>query len=363
MISTSPVAPGPAVDAAGTVSEHAVSEHAVGEHAAAEHAVGEHAGAEHADGAPDGSIPWVKGHGTQNDFVLLEDPDGELFGDLDPGLVRRLCDRRTGVGGDGVLRVVRTAAVPDAPAGVGAQWFMDYRNADGSVAEMCGNGVRVFAEYLLATGRVAPGEPVELGTRSGARTAVPLADPPGWWSVDMGTADVARYRPEQAALTVRTPGADDGSARPAVGVDVGNPHAVVLVDDVADAGPLVTAPVPGPAAVFPDGVNVEFAARRGSDAFAMRVFERGAGETRSCGTGICAAAAALAAADDPAGAGGERTLAVTVPGGDLRVTVTPAADSGGQRWAVTLAGPAELTGHGRLAVTGAMFGPRPRSRE
>jgi diaminopimelate epimerase len=98
-----------------------------------------------------GEIAFVKGHGTRNDFVLLPDPDGAL--ELTADLVARLCDRRAGVGADGVLRVVRSAADADAAAMAGrAAWFMDYRNADGSVAETCGNGLRVFGRYLVDTG-------------------------------------------------------------------------------------------------------------------------------------------------------------------------------------------------------------------
>jgi len=96
------------------------------------------------------SFPFVKAHGTGNDFVVLPDLDGSVHGDLDPAVVAALCDRRRGIGADGVLRVLRgrDGAAP---------WFMDYRNADGSVAEMCGNGVRVFARYLVEAGLVDPG--------------------------------------------------------------------------------------------------------------------------------------------------------------------------------------------------------------
>ena len=115
------------------------------------------------------SISWLKGHGTLNDFVVLPDPDGSL---LDLGspwgqhLVRLLCDRNEGLGADGVLRVVRTKAVPDAAAVADeAEWFMDYRNADGSVAEMCGNGIRVYVRYLHEAGLVGADGPVLVATR------------------------------------------------------------------------------------------------------------------------------------------------------------------------------------------------------
>ncbi|HET6738334.1 MAG TPA: diaminopimelate epimerase, partial [Kribbella sp.] len=92
------------------------------------------------------TFPWLKGHGTENDFVVLPDPDGSVHGELDAALVRFLCDRHAGLGADGVLRVIqgdKQTYVED-----GGDWFMDYRNADGSIAEMCGNGVRVFVKYL-----------------------------------------------------------------------------------------------------------------------------------------------------------------------------------------------------------------------
>ena len=108
---------------------------------------------------------FLKGHGTGNDFVLIPDPDGELM--LAPADVAAVCDRRRGIGGDGVLRIVRTAAEPEVADRAGeAEWFMDYRNADGSLAEMCGNGVRVYARYLVESG-LAPGPRVDILTRAG----------------------------------------------------------------------------------------------------------------------------------------------------------------------------------------------------
>src|SRR5439155_10688376 len=113
---------------------------------------------------------FAKGQGTGNDFVILPDPDAEL--DLTPDLVRRLCDRRFGIGGDGVLRVVRAAKHPEAAHLAGeAEWFMDYHNSDGSLSEMCGNGVRVFARYLTDTGLVTAAA-FRIATRAGVVTAV-----------------------------------------------------------------------------------------------------------------------------------------------------------------------------------------------
>ena len=241
---------------------------------------------------------FVKGHGTENDFVILPDPDGVL--DLTAEAVARLCDRRAGIGADGVLRVVRTKAAGLADLESAAEWFMDYRNADGSIAEMCGNGMRVFARYLVDAGLAAPGE-WDVATRAGLRRVALGAS--GDVSVDMG-------RPELLG---------DGEASMAGAtfqgrrVSVGNPHLACRVDQPVAALDLSRAPAFDPA-VFPDGVNVEFFRTVGERHVEMRVYERGSGETRSCGTGTVAVAAAAAL-----GATGTSEWTVDVPGG--RVTV------------------------------------------
>lgn len=258
--------------------------------------------------------PFLKGHGTENDFVLLPDHDGSVHGDLPAERVRALCDRRAGIGGDGVLRVIRTAAVGDAGRGQtvldgGAEWFMDYRNADGSVSEMCGNGVRVFGRHLAEQGLVDPAQPVPVATRAGVKVltfAGGTTD--GEITVDMGVPEV--LEPTSVAVGDRT--------WDALHVDMGNPHAVAFVDDLADAGPLLDAPTHD-AAVYPAGVNVEFVVRRGPQHVAMRVHERGSGETRSCGTGACAVMVAAALADDAAR---DTEYRIDLPGGTLRITWT-----------------------------------------
>jgi diaminopimelate epimerase len=243
------------------------------------------------------NFPFVKGHGTRNDFVVLPDLDGSIHGDLDPEFVRRICDRRSGIGADGVLRVLR------GDVDGGASWFMDYRNADGSVSEMCGNGVRVFARYLASAGLVDPAEPLAVDTRDGIKDVVFCAD--GEISVDMGAPKVGSFVKVEAA----------GRAFDALSVRMGNPHAVAFVDGLADAGELLDAP--GYAEHdFPDGVNVEFAVRRQPAELAMRVFERGVGETQSCGTGACAVAAA---ARHLADGGAASSYTVEVSGGRLTV--------------------------------------------
>jgi diaminopimelate epimerase len=244
------------------------------------------------------TFPFVKGHGTGNDFVLLPDPDGRLHGDLDPEVVRALCDRRAGIGGDGVLRVLQ------GDVDGGAEWFMDYRNADGSVSEMCGNGIRVFARYLAESGLAPREKPLAIDTRDGVKRAVFCDD--GEISVDMG---VPRIGP-----SVRV--GVEGRAFEATAVDMGNPHAVAFVGSLDEVGPLHVAPR-YVADDFPDGVNVEFVERTGDHSLAMRVYERGVGETQSCGTGACAAvvAASLTAGGRPAA-----TYSVDVLGGRLTVT-------------------------------------------
>jgi diaminopimelate epimerase len=308
---------------------------------------------------------FAKGHGTENDFVILPDPDGEL--DLTPALVSRLCDRRAGIGADGVLRVVEvevlaaaltesgpgesrvpaggagtltsaaatalaapavTAGSPAADRaaedGSAAEWFMDYRNADGSVAEMCGNGVRVFARYLLDHG-LAAGPEFAIETRSGPR--VVREEPDGRITVDMGAPAVL------GAGRARVGGVDCAGLR----ISLGNPHLACVVESPLDsydfAGPPVLDPV-----LFPEGANVEVVRLTGERNAQMRVYERGSGPTRSCGTG--AVAAAVAAAEST----GERegTWLIRVPGGDLVITLTPTTS--------LLTGPAVIVAEGELCA-------------
>jgi len=262
------------------------------------------------------SYPFLKGHGTQNDFVLLPDHDGTVHGDLDPERVRALCDRRAGIGGDGVLRVLRRDG----------GWFMDYRNSDGSLSEMCGNGIRVFGLHLVQEGLADPAQPLEVDTRDGTKVLTFDGDR---ITVDMGTPKVL------GDTEVAVP----GHSWPATHVDVGNPHAVAFVDDLAEAGPLVEAPTHDPG-VYPEGVNVEFVVRRGAQHVAMRVHERGSGETRGCGTGACAVMVAAAVAD---GAPRDTAYRVDQPGGSLSITWT--SDD-----RVLMTGPAEIVARGTTSL-------------
>jgi diaminopimelate epimerase len=273
-------------------------------------------------------IAFLKGHGTENDFVIVPDPDNAI--DLSPDLVARLCDRRAGIGGDGLLHVVRSSAHPEARAmAAEAEWFMDYRNADGSVAEMCGNGARVFARFLQRAGHVEEGD-LAIATRAGVKR-VHIAKN-GDITVSMGRA----LLPEDG-VTVSL----DGRSWPARNVNMGNPHAVAFVEDLAHAGNLFSVPPYSPAAVYPDGVNIEFVVDRGPRHVAMRVHERGSGETRSCGTGACAVAVAAARRDgtDPAETGTPVTYTVDLPGGTLVITERPDGE-------VEMTGPATIVAEG-----------------
>ncbi|OBB98439.1 diaminopimelate epimerase [Mycobacterium sp. 852002-30065_SCH5024008] len=279
---------------------------------------------------------FAKGHGTENDFVLLPDVDAALT--LTAARVSALCDRRRGLGADGVLRVTTAGAAHSAgvldrlPDGVdSADWYMDYRNADGSVAQMCGNGVRVFAHYLRASGMESRDEFV-VGSQAGPRPVTvhrvdaTYADV----TVDMGKANT--LGPGEATV--------GGRRFSGVAVDVGNPH-LACVDPDLTAEELtrlnVAAPVSYDHAQFPEGVNIEVLTAPAGGAVRMRVHERGVGETRSCGTGtVAATVAALAAGGADTG-----TLTVRVPGGDVVVTVTDATSY--------LRGPSVLVAHGEIS--------------
>lgn len=276
---------------------------------------------------------WLKGHGTHNDFLLLPDHDGTVHGGLDTAFVAALCHRRAGLGADGVLRVVRADALDDPQAtaalDTGAAWFMDYRNADGSVSEMCGNGIRVYALHLLQEGLVSADGPLAIGTRDGVKTV--SYRPDGLISVDMGVPELG----PQTWVGV------DGENLVATYVDMGNPHAVAFVEHMPAVRPL-----PAPAydrAVYPDGVNVELVVRQGPAHLTMRVHERGSGETSSCGTGACAVMAAAVAID---GSSAPAAYRVDVPGGSLEVAWDGRAQA-------VLTGPAEIVADGQLTWRGA----------
>jgi diaminopimelate epimerase len=263
----------------------------------------------------------LKGHGTENDFVVVPDLDGALS--LTPQLIRALCDRHAGIGADGVLRVVRSGCDPEAKEfAADAPYFMDYRNADGSLAEMCGNGIRVFLRYLQRAGLV--GQDAAVATRGGIVSV--QSDAGGHVSVRMGRPRILADRPVVTAAHLR-PRASLAA------VLVPNPHVVVELGSRADLAALDLTEAPKVEPALPHGQNVEFVVRDGDRRLVMRVYERGSGETRSCGTGICAAVVAAARADETPADGS--TWSVDVPGGTCTVRWHPEGD-------VELIGPAVI---------------------
>ncbi len=288
-------------------------------------------------------VAFTKGHGTGNDFVIIADPEGAI--DLTPEQVAALCDRHFGIGADGVLRVVRSAAIADGAASLAeepaAEWFMDYRNADGSIAEMCGNGIRVFAHYLVWSGlaTIERGTTLPIGTRAGVRDVTRSEN---GYQVDLGRWRLDGSDPEVTASGLSV-------TRPGLGIDVGNPHVVVAVASEAELSALDLQRQPLLEPAPPAGANVEFVVpgeplvRDGIGHVRMRVFERGVGETLSCGTGVAATALAVR---HWAGAHAPDHWRVEVPGGTLAVRMFPAED--GEH--VALAGPAQLSFHGEVEL-------------
>lgn len=262
------------------------------------------------------SIEFAKGHGTRNDFVLFVDRNANVA--LSDADVAAICDRRSGIGADGILRAVDAGLMPQW-SGQAGRWFMDYRNADGSIAEMCGNGLRVFLRFLAERDLIDPSGPVTVETRAGLRTGRFLPD--GEIAVTMGAVTVG----DTVQISV---GESEWTATTA---SVGNPHAVVRLDSAQQLADLDLSRAPRwtPTSVLPHGVNVEFVVAEGPCNIRMRVYERGVGETESCGTGVVAAAAATT--DGP-------ETWVRVPGGTLRVDL-----SGDE---AVLIGPAEVVAWG-----------------
>jgi diaminopimelate epimerase len=288
-------------------------------------------------------VHFTKGQGTGNDFVLFADPDGDV--DLSTEQLVALSDRRFGIGGDGVLRAVRSRHLPDGAAALAedpdAEWFMDYHNADGSVAEMCGNGIRVFTRFLIDNGlaELEDGDTLPIGTRGGVRDVQRTLS---GFQVDLG-----RWRLEDGEPLVEANGLH--VARPGLGINVGNPHVVVALAHGAELEALDLSETPAVDPGIPGGVNVEFVVPAdplvvdGIGHIRMRVHERGSGETLSCGTG---AAAAALATRHWAGRGAPDQWRVTVPGGAVAVRMFPTED--GEH--VALSGPAELVYTGIVSV-------------
>lgn len=278
---------------------------------------------------------FTKGQGTGNDFVLILDRSGTL--DLSELQIAELCDRNFGIGADGVILAVETKNAPEVSHLLqeepNAVWFMDYRNADGSKGEMCGNGARVFARYLLENqlAELIDGSTLPIATRAGIKDITKTAT---GFAVDLG-----RWKVLNDEVLVRAAGLK--VARPGLAIDIGNPHVVVALADYEEleALDLTKAPLLEPEPE--DGANIEFVVlddpliKEGVASITMRVFERGVGETLSCGTGIAASAIAIR---DYAG-NVQNAWKVKVPGGEVGVRVfqTEEGEHAG------ISGPAELT--------------------
>ncbi len=289
------------------------------------------------------TISFTKGHGTGNDFVLFADPDGRT--ELTPVQIAEIADRHFGVGGDGVIRAVRSRNLDAGAAALAeddtAEWFMDYHNSDGSPSEMCGNGIRVFARYLVENGlaELEAGETMVIGTRGGVRDVQRNLS---GYQVDLGRWSLDGGEPLVRAKNLQV-------ARPGLGINISNPHVVVALaseDELASAD-LAFIPILEPEALA--GVNVEFVVPMdplitdGVGHIRMRVHERGSGETLSCGTG---AAAAALATRHWAGPAAPNQWKVDLPGGTLGVRMFPTED--GEH--VALSGPAELVYRGELTI-------------
>lgn len=253
---------------------------------------------------------FVKSHGAGNDFVLVEDLDGRF--EPTPAFVRAVCDRHFGVGGDGLIRIAR---------GDGADFFMDYWNADGGIAEMCGNGIRCLAKYVGDRG-IAAGDRIACDTRAGVKPLLLLRDDEG--SVARVTVDMGAPVLERERIPVRGEGdplhqpiAVDGQEFDAACVSMGNPHCVLFVDDLATLPFEQLGPAIETDPLFPAKTNVEFVQILSDREVRVRVWERGVGETLACGTGACAVgvAAALRGLTD-------RRVAVHLPGGTLDIDHT-----------------------------------------
>jgi len=281
------------------------------------------------------TVEFTKGHGTGNDFILVLDRAGQM--DFSAQQVAAMCDRHFGIGADGVIIVKPTAKDPEVTELIASEpdaiWFMDYRNSDGSKSEMCGNGVRVFARYLLENGlaTLTDGSTLPVATRNGIKDLTATVN---GFAVDLGLFSTGDDQTLVSAQGLQV-------SRPGLSVNVGNPHVVVALANLAELEGLELSKPPILEPVAENGANVEFVVldepliSKGVAGLTMRVHERGSGETMSCGTGIAAAAIAIRH-----WAGGTQNFwRVKVPGGDVGVRMFPTED--GEH--VSISGPAVLT--------------------
>jgi diaminopimelate epimerase len=253
-------------------------------------------------------IQGTYGHGTENDFVLVFDPLDEI--QISSEQISLICDRVNGIGADGLIRIIKRDN----------RWFMDYRNSDGSIAEMCGNGIRVMARYLVDRGHQDAGI-FSIATRDGNK----FLKVPSEGDISVNLGKVSQIPGEITAE-------QNGQRFHGYNIDVGNPHAVLFVESMDQVGSLAHAPIVEPESEYPDGVNVEFVEFLSNGELRMRVFERGSGETRSCGTGTCAVAFA---ATIKRGKRAPLSWVIHAPGGRLVVDLDPHENA-------TLTGPAIL---------------------
>ena len=293
---------------------------------------------------------FAKGHATGNDFVLIADPEAAV--ELTAEQVAALCHRRFGIGGDGLIRAVPTANVPGYEQQVTenpeAYWFMDYRNSDGSIAEMCGNGVRAFAHFLIAEGLVdlQIGQSIFIGSRAGIKTITRLVE---GYAVNLGPWGlIFEDKAEADSIDSMVKPRGWEQAVPALSITMGNPHTVVALPDLDMLESLDLFVEPEVAPKPANGTNVEFVVPNeplieedGVAQVTMRVHERGVGETLSCGTGACAAAAAVRYW--ARGTALINQWAVSVPGGVVGIEFR-ANERGGED--TILSGPAELVARG-----------------
>ena len=278
-------------------------------------------------------VPFRKGHGTGNDFIVVNGLDG-FFADpksVTPEIAQKLCNREHGLGADGILRVAKASDFPETSNSDDANYFMDYTNADGSISATCGNGLRVFARYLIEAGLENRGQ-FAIGTRAGTVTVAISETDTDFTNIAITMGHVSLGPMD---VTVQT----ETGSWPAVGIAGMNNHAVSVVDDIAQAGSLKQIPTALPAGTYPDGVNFEFIQSKSPSHIAMRTHERGVGETLSCGSGACAAAYVHATSNhlnDP------WTVQVDVLGGTVYVD----SDTDG---VLTLRGPAVFVADGTIA--------------
>jgi diaminopimelate epimerase len=273
-----------------------------------------------------GEVRFSKYHGLGNDFLIVdlrdtERTDGEPWAE-DPAVVRALCDRQFGIGADGVLPIL-----PPVTSGAAAR--MRVLNADGSEAEMCGNGLRCVAKHLAEHEGRGLGTALLIDTGAGALRCQPQASGD---AVDSVTVDMGRPRLARGEIPMTGPAGDRcvaarldvaGRALSVTAVSMGNPHAVSFVDETGPALRALAEAI-GPSierhAWFPNRTNVELARVHGGGEIELVVWERGCGITLACGTGACATAVA-ACLEKRARPGGE--LSVRLLGGTLAITVAP----------------------------------------